>query len=422
MTAASATEAPARAPLLRRLALALIALMVVTIPLENVIVLATGSVTKLIGFAAFALGLIALFQGPRLRFRPPPMFLIAAALFVLWGIASYYWSLLPEVSLSRSVTYVQLLALAWVVWEYGGGERQRAVLMLAYLAGAYIAFGIGFSTFIRPDNSFRYLGSGLNANDFAVALALGIPMAWRLTFIVRNRLLHWLSLLYLPVAIAGVVMAASRGGFITSLIVLLLVPLTFAKLSVLRKAALFLLIALGVWTIFFYAPRLLPEVQESTTRIFQTGDELREGTLTGRRLIWAAGWQVYAEHPYLGIGLGGYRFAIAPIYGKAIVSHNAYLSALVELGPIGLMLFLAMFASVAFPILLQPRGLPYWFSLTILLGLATAIYSLSWEGSKVTWFVLALLAAEAPWIATLRDRRVPEMRGRLAREGAGPGL
>lgn len=408
-----AARAPERAPLLRRLALAVIALVVATIPMENVIVLATGSVTKLIGIAAFALGFAALFRGSHLRFRPPPMFLIAAALFVLWGILSYYWSLLPGVSLSRSVTYVQLLALAWVIWEYGSSERQRAVLMLAYLAGAYLTFGIGLSTFVRPDNSFRYLGSGLNANDFAVALALGIPMAWRLTFMLRSRLLYWLSLIYLPVAIAGVVMAASRGGFITSLIVLSLVPLTFTKLSLLRKVGLFLLIALGVWAIFLYAPRVFPEVQESTTRIFETADELRGGTLTGRRLIWAAGWQVYAERPYLGIGWGGYRFAIAPIYGKAIVAHNAYLSTLVELGPIGLMLFLAMFASVAFPLLLQPRDLSYLFSLTILLGLATAIYSLSWEGSKVTWFVLALLAAEAPWIATPRDQRARARAQRL---------
>ena len=402
-----------REPLLRRWAVGLIALLIATIPLENVVVLATGSVTKLIGVAAFALGVAALVQGPRLRVRPLPFFLVTAGLFVLWVILSYYWSWTPQYTLSRSVTYVQLLALAWVIWEYGGNETHRKVFMAAYLVGGYAAFALGFAAFAQAGENTRDLGAGFNANDFAVALALGIPIAWRLASLARGRWLYWFALLYLPLALAGVVVAASRGGFITALIALMVVPFTFSGLSVLRKLGLMVLLAAGLWTIFVYGPQMFPNLEANTTRIFQTTQELREGTLTGRREIWAAGWQVFAEEPYLGVGAGGYRFAIAPIYGRAITSHNAFMSVIVELGVGGLVLFLAMFASILVPLLLSARGPKFWYGVLLLLSLVVGIYSLSWEAAKATWFVLALLATEVPWVAVLQ---APAGERRLGRQ------
>ena len=74
---------------------------------------------------------------------------------------------------------------------------------------------------------------------------------------------------------------------------------------------------------------------------------------SGRIDLWSAAWHAYATHPALGLGGGGFEATslqylqntpgvnIAASYvaaGRPV--HNAYLEALVDLGPIGLALFL----------------------------------------------------------------------------------
>ena len=394
---------------LRTIALAMLSIFVLSIPTEDAVVLAGGSLTKLIGVAAFGVGVAALFRKDKLVFKPPSLFLIVTALFMVWGFVSYYWSLSPDRAVSRSVTFAQLLIMCWMVWEFGRTERDRAVLMQAYLLGAYITLYIALSAFFTSEAGFRDVGADINANDFAVVLAFGIPMAWRLTFFFKNRLLYWLNVLYLPLAISGIVVVASRGGFISALVALMIIPVTFNKLGLLRKLGLVVLLVAGTWFIFFYAPQLFPNLQASTARLSETSSELTSGTLTGRRVIWAAGFELFREYPFFGVGQGGFERAVVDTsYGRSVSSHNAYLSVLVQTGLVGLVLFLLVIASVLLPALIG-RFKQRSFTIILLMTLLVSIFSLNADYYKFTWFVLSLLACEVPILAV--DSQTEARRG-----------
>jgi len=384
---------------LRTVALAMLAVFVLSIPTEDAVRLAGGSLTKLIGVAAFGIGVAALFRGNKLAFKPPSVFLIVTTLFMLWGVVSYYWSLFPDRAIYRSTTFVQLLVMCWMVWEFGRTERDRAVLMQSYLIGAYITLYIALRAFFTSEVGFREVGADINANDFAVVLAFGIPMAWRLTFFFKNRLLYWLNVLYLPLAISGIVVVASRGGFISALVALMIIPATFGKLGPMRKLGLVVLLSAGTWFIFFYAPQVFPDLQASTARLSETSSELTSGTLTGRRVIWAAGFELFEAYPFFGVGQGGFEPAVvSTFYGRSVSSHNAYLSVLVQTGLVGLVLFLALIASVLLPALLG-RFRQRSFTLVLLMTLLVSIFSLNADYYKFTWFILSLLACEVPILA-----------------------
>ena len=384
---------------LRTIALAMLSIFVLSIPTEDAVVLAGGSLTRLIGIAAFGIGVAALFRKDKLVFKPPSLFLIVTALFMVWGVVSYYWSLSPDRAVSRSVTFAQLLIMCWMVWEFGRTERDRAVLMQAYLLGAYVTLYIALHAFFTSEVGFREVGADINANDFAVVLAFGIPMAWRLTFFFKNRLLYWLNVLYLPLAISGIVVVASRGGFISALVALMIIPATFNKLGLLRKLGLVVLLVAGTWFIFFYAPQVFPDLQASTARLSETSSELTSGTLTGRRVIWAAGFELFREYPFFGVGQGGFERAVVDTsYGRSVSSHNAYLSVLVQTGLVGLVLFLLVIASVLLPALIG-RFKQRSFTLILLMTLLVSIFSLNADYYKFTWFILSLLACEVPILA-----------------------
>lgn len=390
--------------MLRTVAFGALAFFVFNIPFENALKIpGMGSFSKLFGMLTFGLGVLALARSrSRLSFRPPPLFLLLAGLFVGWGILSYYWSIVPSYSMSRAVSYLQLLAMAWLIWEYGKDSQHRLVLTQSFVFGCYVAIAIALTGFFTSSGAnFRDVGENFNANDFAAILALGIPMAWRLSLLRRRIILMWLNLLYLPFAIFAIVLAASRGGMIAAIVALTIIPLTFSRLGLLRKIGLTALLAVGVWVIFVYAPQAFPSLQANLARIGETSSELREGTLTNRTDIWAAGLEVFSENSYAGVGLGAYAAAVEPIYGKRAVAHNVFLSVLVSLGVVGLMLFLLMLVILIAPSLYLPQKQKA-FCLTIFLSLFVSFMSLSIEDRKPTWFVFALLACESAVMVSYR--------------------
>ena len=388
---------------LRAVAFWLLAGFVASIPSENGVTLAgMGSLSKLIGILAFGVGIAALFRRNTLSIRAPSFFLVSTIVFIFWETLSYYWSIVPGVTIGRTVTYAQLLIMVWLIWEYARTERHRAILMQAFVLGVYIILAIAIRTFLSADTFVaRSVGDNFNPNGFAIVTALAIPMAWRLTFFWKSRWLYWLNILYLPFALAGVVLAASRGGFLTTLVTLTVIPLTFPNLKLVRKLGLLVLIGALVWIIAVYVPNTYPELQANLERLSGTTQEVRGGDLTGRREIWAAGAEVFSQNTYLGVGSGGFRKAIEPIYGEARPPHNVFLSVLVDLGIMGLLLFLSLLFFVAWPTL-RTASRARTFNLVLFAALLVGLVPTNAETDKFSWFILGLLASESPMILSLR--------------------
>lgn len=103
----------------------------------------------------------------------------------------------------------------------------------------------------------------------------------------------------------------------------------------------------------------------------------RDSTLTGRTQIWAAVLLAREQQPLLGYGLGSFwTDARRQIYNIP-TAHNGYLDILLELGEVGLLLYVAWLLSIVRKL---HRALPRdyeWASLAICLLLMGLVYNIS---------------------------------------------
>jgi O-antigen ligase len=378
-----------------RIALWALAVFVFSIPSENGVAIAgVGSLSRLLGAFAFGMGLASLFGQGRLRFRVPSLFLVATLAFSVWGVATYFWSLAPQVTMGRIVTMAQLAVLVWLVHQVARSERDRDVLMHAFVLGCYLIIAIGVTTFVTgAGGGFRDVGN-FNPNGFAIVSALGIPMAWSLLLrrsFPRMQVLHALYPLF---AIVAVVLAASRGGFVTALVALAIIPLTMSRLGAWRRLALFATVALASLAAFAWVPQAFPTIEQNIARLSETDEELLGGTLTGRTNIWSAGVEAFLGDPVQGTGMGTFNQAIVPYYGRPRSPHNAFLSVAVGTGLIGLILFVALIAIVLIGVLARSeRRLEY---LVLLTALVVGMMPTNSDNDKFVWLILGLLASARP--------------------------
>jgi O-antigen ligase len=135
-------------------------------------------------------------------------------------------------------------------------------------------------------------------------------------------------------------------------------------------------------------------------------DELQEGTLTHRTLIWTAGLDIFRDHALIGTGAGSYGTAVLRAIDRPYVAHNSFLSVLVELGVIGVILFGGLLASMFYSALrMAPRERHFW--LAMLITWVVGVSVLTWESRKPTWFLFAMLAAHVHASRTVVRRSVP---------------
>lgn len=166
-----------------------------TIPWENAITVAgLGTLTRVIGVF---MAMLWLGSALKAGFRKPHLFHKVILLFMIWNIVSLFWSVGVDETVQSIKTYVQLSIVIWVLWDlYRTPTALRAGLQ-AYILGVYVAVGSTLTNYLAGvpigDYENRYAGAGLNANELALILSLGIPVAWHLATSVvigkRNRVL-----------------------------------------------------------------------------------------------------------------------------------------------------------------------------------------------------------------------------------------
>lgn len=373
---------------MNRLAFAALWLLAFSIPWQNSVVLpGVGTLSRAIGAAAVGLGLLALvIAGSVRRIRA---FHVLALAFAIWSALSLSWSINVGTSLGRAVTFAQLAILTVVVWQYARTEVRQTALMQAYVLGAYVvAIGTLMSYATGLGIEGRYASEGFNPNDASCILALGVPIAWRLT-VSSARGQALLNACYLPIAVVAALLTGSRGGFLALLIGLTIIPLSLRQLSPKARFGLSLLATGALVAAFLIVPQQLLE------RIGTTGQAVAEGDFTGRIAIWEAGVQVFVEHPVLGVGAGTYSEAVEPMLGKASLAHQTFLSVLVEEGSIGLALYGAMMIAALWPIH-RMRGAQRQFWAVLALTLFVGLLPRAWDYAKPSWLLLALAVAQSP--------------------------
>lgn len=378
------------------------------------------------GGIALLLGVVSLVGSGRIRLRTPSAALVLITLFVFWSSLTYFWSLNPSATVDRTMTYAQLLVMAWLVWQLTRTPRDTRALMQAYVFGCHFAilvvlldFVTGNALIVSPSTGLaRFSFAGNDPNYFALTLVLALPMAWYLTLRSENRLLNAVNLLYLPLAVIVIGLTGSRGGVVSTLIALTIIPATFWRLSIWRKFLLTVVIAVTA----IGALSIIPDL--TFQRIAETPQDIAEADLTGRVDIWRSGFRFLRDNEWavvVGAGSGNYPTAVASYLGRARTAHNAYLNVLVENGIVGLSLFLALFAVALLPNLGGDRTFRS-VAFVMTLSLAVGIVALSWEREKPLWFALALLTTHRTLVLSPTSLH-PSSRGTrpLAPPGSAPG-
>ncbi|HUJ52616.1 MAG TPA: O-antigen ligase family protein [Steroidobacteraceae bacterium] len=183
-------------------------------------------------------------------------------------------------------------------------------------------------------------------NDLAYMLVSVMPLALGFVLTSTTRMKRLVNGGVFAVVVLATLLTGSRGGFLGLLAVLACLVLLPIKRPTGGKArrriipSLLGLLCVGcvVW------PYLPAETRERLASIVQLGTDYNSDTsnLNGRASIWQRSFNSALQRP---VGYGSNSFAMVDLRtgGRFRAPHNSYLEALVELGFLGLFLFVRMY-------------------------------------------------------------------------------
>lgn len=383
---------------MRTVAYLLSLLLVFSVPWEDAIVVGQmGTMTRVIGLLAAVVWMGSVLVTGRIR-RPQP-FHVVVYLFILWNIASVFWSFEVDETVDSIKTYLQLAVLTWILWDLYTTPRALRAALQVYVLGAYVTIGSTILRYLAGQEvgvaSGRYAGSGLNACDLALILSLGIPIAWHLATTgdggTRSSILKLANYAYIPASLFAIVLTGSRLAIFSLLPALVFILGTGNRLRPSLRLLIFAVLVGVVWATQPHLP------QSSLDRLATAGDSIAAADLGGRVTLWRASVAAFVEQPILGVGAGALHAAGA----LGTLAHNTFLSVLAELGIIGFILFAAILGVTVRQAMRQPKGnTSLW--LAVLAIWAIGVCTLTWEFRKPTWLFLALITVGAG--LSVRDR------------------
>jgi O-antigen ligase len=286
--------------------------------------------------------------------RAHPVQAACAIGLALWPAVTLLWAPEPHVAQTTMRNLVICVVVFLMATTLPSKVDHVRWLALGFIVGTVLSVLIGAATGgLKPTDAFdaaavetgRLAGTGADANYLAAAIVPAIVLAAGLAAERGRPLLRFGLAGAIVVLGVGLAATESRGGFLAAAVVCVgaLVLLRGQRAQV-ATLLLVLVLAVGAW--FVVSPG-------SWQRVTTTGDGG-----SGRTDIWHVAQEVGREHPLVGVGLSQFP-VVSPQYltrpgvvsrgdlliGKQIVVHNLYLQAWVELGAVGVLLFLTLAAS-----------------------------------------------------------------------------
>ena len=377
---------------MRRLTYLSTLVLIFSLPWEDSIVLpGIGSLARLMGFvvATFWLATIVL-EG---RFRKPNLFHVLVLFFFLWNFVTLFWSSDIEYSIQRITTYSQIFLLMLIYWDVYRKPEELMAGLQAYVFGAYVLIGSTIYNYLTNNIAVRYEGrysaTGINANDVALILILGLPIglpiAMQLLFVARKNmigtLLRVIDIMYIPLCVFAIFLTGSRTSLIAVIPFVVFIIAT-QRIKLERKVFLFALLLISILVLIPFVPQTL------INRIGTIGSSISQADMGGRLTMWRKSIVILAQHPIFGVGGGTIDHTI----GGAV--HNTFIAVATETGFIGLTFFLSILGLVIYDVVRLPKASAgLW--LAIFTTWAIGAFSLSWEFRKLTWIILSFIVIES---------------------------
>jgi len=372
---------------MRQIARGLLLLFVFSIPWEYSLDWGepVGNVARVLGLLVVLVAALAALRSDRLRTPGPTQGMVLA--LYLWFCCSCFWSIDLQSSLEKLRGLAQEMMIVWVAWEFIESLTNLRMVMRAFVAGSGVLAILGLVNIGSIDaavaGQFRLAAIGQDPNDVARFLDLGLSVSAMLLMLETRWRGRLLALGFVPLGLVGVLLTASRSGFLACTVVLVGngVLLARSHTQIFRRA-LFALpaVATGMWIAI---PR------EVFQRIGTIPEQVQSGDLNQRANIWIAGWDAFARAPILGSGVGTFvgSAGLAPFD----TAHNTPLSILVSGGICALLLATSIVAIALGTIVRMKGSLRPGMAISLLiLGITSLVATV--EENRATWFLLALIA------------------------------
>jgi O-antigen ligase len=294
------------------------------------------------GIALFLL--IAKWKGlPKLSARTASFSRTAGALVVL-AVVTAPFSIWPGESFHFLTQQLPVMAAAVIVcckisytWEVLRGIMRILIVAAVALAlAALSAFHGG-----RAGASASY-----DTNDLAYVLVSILPLALAFALTARTKVKRLINAAVCAVLLIALLLTSSRGGLIglvAMLAVIVLVPLKRpqdgkSRNRIVLPVAGLVCASMLVWS---YLPA---ETRDRLSSVLQLGSDynMDAANKTGRSGIWERNFQAALRRP-VGYGVDSIQMVDFRNGGMFKTAHNSYLQVLVELGFLGLLLFMRMY-------------------------------------------------------------------------------
>jgi O-antigen ligase len=317
----------------------------------------------------------------------------------VYSIFSIVWSIDPQLTILRIITLVSLLISVWMIINFINTHEDFCVFL-----DALITFGI-IDSLITIAQSFTLIplfgksGGGLlldpNQNALQIGIALILAMAYWVLPSLQNRFFRpgLRLLLVLSILVLGMLATLSRGGAISAAVGSIGMILILSGTHKRKQATLlaFVIIAISILVV-----RLFPTLFE----ILLGRISLLPTDQFGYRLpIWTVAWRAFLQQPWIGYGFATFPTLDLSITGRASVTHNTFLTLLVDGGILGSAIFLLMIVGIVLTLVKSLSSSDHFIReratamASVLILAATMMGTLDLMYFKSLWLLIGLVAA-----------------------------
>lgn len=373
---------------------------VTLIPFEELAVFANlGTPTRIAGILFF--GAYVYHRRFQINLRVMP---VAAWLWLGWLTLSLIWS--PVLDWQNYFQALQLFLATLLIADYlSHSPKKLGTILSGYTFSALIIALLGIYNFFAYSGdvagfSFESRTSGIQGQGvetFAFSLIPAFLTCFHYLITAKTQRQRWLNVLLLIVFATGMIVSGTRGAWVATLGALVIVYLP--RLKAKQYLAIFITLVLAVGL-----ASQIPVISEFVR--FRAGDAISSGG-TGRVNIWLVSWQMFLQHPVLGIGWE-MQFHVMDIRHLELVpqnitwddfqgyrprvAHNIYLQTLVELGIVGFIFFITWIFSLTTAPIHKDKELRDSWLITLAIAVAMLVGGLTNPEfhKKYFWFALAL--------------------------------
>jgi O-antigen ligase len=270
-----------------------------------------------------------------------------------WLLLSAYWADSPSDVYSTFFGYALVIAYMLAFALLVKSPKDVMAVLLVMVVGATIAGFVALNTYLVTGGSIRATGleGSSHPDTFGVYQAMIAPAALGLFALARSAQARVVYLACMAVITLSIVSSLTRTAMISVVVVAILALLMSWRVvfrSAAQKAtyAVALAVTAGIVLTVAATATFLARVGSIFSGLGSQGDRG-----AGRTDLWAAAWNAYNHHPWLGIGAGNFSSHSlslltqtqgvdigARYVAQGRLVHNSYLEALTELGPVGLAL------------------------------------------------------------------------------------